>query len=101
MNRIRLLKVAEAPTAGTGLFGFTAGADSIAFPAFAADAEASAIRTRALGATGRESAFSSGGEVFFAADDFFRALRLGEIFLPSTGGGAGAFPAGGLAGDET
>jgi hypothetical protein len=48
----------------------------MAFPAFAADAEAGAMRTRALGGTGRESVLTSGGgEVFFAGDGFFRALR--------------------------
>jgi hypothetical protein len=72
------------------------GGDRMAFPALAADAEASAIRTRAFGETGRESSRASGGgEVFFPGAGFFRALDLRETFLLSTGGGAAALPAGG------
>jgi hypothetical protein len=61
----------------------------MAFPALAADSEASLMRTRAWGETGRESSLAEG----------FAGLVLRETLI-SEGGGAGWFSAGDGIGGE-
>jgi hypothetical protein len=69
-------------------------------PALAADCEASAMRTRAWGETGRESVFAlGGGEACFASASFFLAAGFRET-LVSEAGGSGWFSAGDVIGDE-
>ena len=71
-----------------GRFAFVAGGVSMAFPALAAEAEASAMRTRACGATGRGAslALARTGACFASAGFFLRAglavsgLRGGGVF---------------------
>src|SRR5580692_11632205 len=74
MNRIRFLTGDDVPAADAVFFALGV---SMAFPALAAEAEASAMRTRTLGETGRGSSLAAGGgEACFVSAGFFPALAL-------------------------
>jgi hypothetical protein len=96
-------KADGAELTGAGVAVLTAGGLSMDRPALAADSDASAIRTRALGDTGRGSTLEAGGcgffaSVFFLDPDFPAATsgvplrrdlpdELGTPLLLNTGAG--------------
>jgi len=84
MKRTRLREDAGTVSIGPGAFGLVAGGVSMDFPAFAADWEASAMRTRAL------------GETDFASTVFFLAAGLATEDLRDVAEDASALLAAGV-----
>jgi len=76
MSKMRLLEDAGAVSIGFRVVSWVVVGVSIALPALAADADASAIRTRAWGETAGGASFAPG--FFFAAAGFFPAPALAE-----------------------
>src|ERR1700683_4773640 len=82
MNKMRFLVGDDAAAGDPGFFDLVAGGVSMDFPALAADSEARAIRTRALGETGCESSLAAGGgATCFASAGFFLAPGFREALL--------------------